>query len=63
MAIRNTRVYPYLAAHQFTDGEKHPDDISDVIIKKLIRMAKTAKTARTAKAAAKNKRLLRNDKV
>ena len=42
MAIRNSRVYPYLASHQFTDGEKHPDDISDAVIKKLIRMAKTA---------------------
>ncbi len=40
MGIRNSCVYPYLRMHKFTDGEKHPDDVSDGVIDILIRMAR-----------------------
>ncbi len=40
MGIRNSCIYPYLRMHKFTDGEKHPDDVSDEIIEILIQMAR-----------------------
>ena len=40
MGIRNSCIYPYLRMHKFTDGDKHPDDVSDEIIEILIRMAR-----------------------
>ena len=40
MGIRNSCIYPYLRMHKFTDGDKHPDDVSDEVIDMLIRMAR-----------------------
>ena len=40
MGIRNSCIYPYLRIFKFTDGEKHPDDVSDEVIEVLIKMAR-----------------------
>ena len=40
MGIRNACIYPYLRMQKFTDGDKHPDDMSDEVIDILIRMAR-----------------------
>lgn len=40
MGIRNSCIYPYLRMHKFTDGDKHPDDVSDEVIEMLIQMAR-----------------------
>ena len=40
MGIRNSCIYPYLRTHNFTDGDKHPDDVSDEVIEMLIKMAR-----------------------
>ena len=40
MGIRNSCIYPYLRMYKFTDGENHPDDVSDNIIDILIQIAR-----------------------
>ena len=40
MGIRNSCIYPYLRTHKFTDGKKHPDDVSDSIIDIVIQMTR-----------------------
>ena len=40
MGIRNSCIYPYLRMHKFTDGDKHPDDVSDSIIEIMTKMAR-----------------------